>query len=230
MADLNARIADLDREIAQLLAEHDNPLADLQGAGTNLAATIRSGLRSICRPVGCGRAGGRAANRLCDAFADRASSHTRLRARRGLQMTEQHGDHHLERLEVFVGEWSMQALFPADSQIDATAATGAARTVWEWLPGRQFLVQPWEVPHPAAPDGIAVIGLDRSRGIADGGLLLIGRLAREALVACAHRCRRPIVALCLGVCPRPAGSAPGSHSSAQCSNPSGMLRGVLDLL
>jgi transposase len=28
------------RELAQLLAEHDNPLADLHGAGTNLAATI----------------------------------------------------------------------------------------------------------------------------------------------------------------------------------------------
>ena len=40
IADLNARIAALDREIAQMLAEHENPLADLQGAGTNLAATI----------------------------------------------------------------------------------------------------------------------------------------------------------------------------------------------
>jgi transposase len=38
--DLNRRIATLDEEIAGLLAEHDNPLADLQGAGTNLAATI----------------------------------------------------------------------------------------------------------------------------------------------------------------------------------------------
>jgi transposase len=38
--DLNHRIAALDREIAELLAEHDNPLEDLHGAGTNLAATI----------------------------------------------------------------------------------------------------------------------------------------------------------------------------------------------
>jgi transposase len=38
--DLNRRIATLDQEIADLLDEHDNPLADLQGAGTNLAATI----------------------------------------------------------------------------------------------------------------------------------------------------------------------------------------------
>lgn len=38
--DLNQRIAALDREIAELLDQHGNPLADLHGAGTNLAATV----------------------------------------------------------------------------------------------------------------------------------------------------------------------------------------------
>lgn len=38
--DLNKRIKALDTEIAELLQEHGNPLADPQGAGTNLAATI----------------------------------------------------------------------------------------------------------------------------------------------------------------------------------------------
>jgi transposase len=38
--DLNQRIAALDTEIADLLAEHDNPVADLHGAGTLLAATL----------------------------------------------------------------------------------------------------------------------------------------------------------------------------------------------
>jgi transposase len=38
--DLNRRIARLDDEIAALLTENGNPLADLQGAGTNLTATI----------------------------------------------------------------------------------------------------------------------------------------------------------------------------------------------
>jgi transposase len=38
--DLNRRIAALDTEIAQLLAEHGNPLDDLHGAGTNLAAAV----------------------------------------------------------------------------------------------------------------------------------------------------------------------------------------------
>ncbi len=38
--DLNQRIATLNQEIAELLHEHDNPLADLQGAGTNLTAAV----------------------------------------------------------------------------------------------------------------------------------------------------------------------------------------------
>jgi transposase len=38
--DLNHRIAALDQEIADLLAEHGNPLEDLKGAGTNLTAMI----------------------------------------------------------------------------------------------------------------------------------------------------------------------------------------------
>jgi transposase len=38
--DLNQRITALDAEIAELLDQHDNPLADLHGAGTNLAASV----------------------------------------------------------------------------------------------------------------------------------------------------------------------------------------------
>ena len=34
----------------------------------------------------------------------------------------------------------------------------------EYLPGRQFVIQRWEVPHPDAPDGIAIIGWDSGRG------------------------------------------------------------------
>jgi hypothetical protein len=62
-------------------------------------------------------------------------------------------DPRLVSLDVFVGEWDMVASF---------AATDAprARTTFEWLAGEQFLIQRWEVEHPDAPDGIAVIGLD----------------------------------------------------------------------
>jgi hypothetical protein len=60
----------------------------------------------------------------------------------------------IELLAPFVGEWRIEASF---------ADAPAGRTIFEWLPGGQFLVQRWEVPHPAAPDGIAIIGLDPER-------------------------------------------------------------------
>lgn len=66
----------------------------------------------------------------------------------------------LESLDVFVGEWSITSSFAPDPD-DAPRA----RTTFEWLSGRRFLVQRWEVDHPDAPDGIAVIGIDPRRAI-----------------------------------------------------------------
>ena len=61
----------------------------------------------------------------------------------------------IERLAVFVGEWSLVAEFK-----DVPAADLGARVVFEWMPGERFLVQRWEIPIPEAPDGIAIIGAD----------------------------------------------------------------------
>ena len=61
----------------------------------------------------------------------------------------------LQSLDVFVGAWSMAA-----SLGPSTADAPRARTTFEWLSGRRFLIQRWEVEHPDAPDGIAVIGFD----------------------------------------------------------------------
>lgn len=78
-------------------------------------------------------------------------------------MNEPGESHPIERLDAFIGEWNMEAVFP-----NAPGATegqdSGARTVFEWLPGRRFLVQRWKVPHPAAPDGIAIIGFDHGKG------------------------------------------------------------------
>jgi hypothetical protein len=63
----------------------------------------------------------------------------------------------LDALDVFVGEWTMEAHFD-----DLPPAEGDARVVFEWLPGEQFLVERWSVPVPEAPDGIAIIGADPS--------------------------------------------------------------------
>jgi hypothetical protein len=64
-----------------------------------------------------------------------------------------------ESLDSFIGEWSMEALFAGTPRSDVLG-----RTTFEWLAGGRFLVQRWEVPHPAAPDGIAIIGFNERRG------------------------------------------------------------------
>lgn len=78
-------------------------------------------------------------------------------------MADQRDEHALAALEPLVGEWGIEAVFPGGSPAGDGEPPGDARTVFEWLAGRQFVVQRWEVPHPAAPDGIALIGLDRDR-------------------------------------------------------------------
>jgi hypothetical protein len=60
----------------------------------------------------------------------------------------------LRALDVFVGEWDMTSSFAPDP-----ALAPRSRTTFEWLSGRQFLVQRWEVDAPEAPDGIAIIGV-----------------------------------------------------------------------
>jgi len=73
--DLNQRIATLDNQIAELLAEHGNPLADLHGAGPQIAATVIAHAGDVRRfrdaaafarfcgaapiPCGSGQTGGR---------------------------------------------------------------------------------------------------------------------------------------------------------------------------
>lgn len=65
----------------------------------------------------------------------------------------------LEALDVLVGEWSLTSSFSPDP-----ATAPRARTTFEWLLGNSFLVQRWEVDHPDAPDGIAIIGFDAEKG------------------------------------------------------------------
>lgn len=70
-------------------------------------------------------------------------------------MEGQAGSGDVERLQAFVGTWSVAADFPGAPPSDLRG-----RTTFEWLAGERFLVQRWETPHPDAPDGIAVIGFD----------------------------------------------------------------------
>jgi len=52
----------------------------------------------------------------------------------------------IERLAVFVDEWSMAPDFKNGPPADV-----GAHVVFEWMPGKRFLIQRWEVPTPEAP-------------------------------------------------------------------------------
>jgi hypothetical protein len=55
----------------------------------------------------------------------------------------------------FVGEWRMAVDIPDAPQ---------GRVLFEWMPGERFLIERWDIPHPDAPDGVAVMGFDEGRG------------------------------------------------------------------
>jgi hypothetical protein len=59
----------------------------------------------------------------------------------------------LGALEPLVGEWTIVADFK-----DMPHADVGGRVTFEWLSGKTFLIQRWEVSIPEAPDGIAIIG------------------------------------------------------------------------
>jgi hypothetical protein len=58
----------------------------------------------------------------------------------------------LARLEAFVGEWDLEASFPSLPDADVRA-----RTVFEWVLDRKFLLQRAEISIPEAPNGLMVI-------------------------------------------------------------------------
>jgi hypothetical protein len=66
-------------------------------------------------------------------------------------------------LAPLIGEWSLDARFPGAPSTPPAPAEPAARTLFEWMSGERFLVQRWEIPDPAAPDGIAIIGPNPER-------------------------------------------------------------------
>jgi hypothetical protein len=61
-------------------------------------------------------------------------------------------------LEQLVGTWHLSSSLPSEGQ------PPHAETRFEWLEGGRFLIQRWQVDHPAAPDGIAIIGAGDAEG------------------------------------------------------------------
>jgi hypothetical protein len=72
----------------------------------------------------------------------------------------------LARLDVFVGEWVIEARFPGDEPAPpgATEAGPPGRSRFEWDLDRQYLLQRTEVPVPEAPDSLTIISADLETG------------------------------------------------------------------
>jgi Glyoxalase-like domain len=68
----------------------------------------------------------------------------------------------LARLDVFVGEWEIEARFPGDA--GPPSAGPRPRSRFEWALDRQFLVQRTEVPVPEVPDSLAIVSVDPDTG------------------------------------------------------------------
>jgi hypothetical protein len=62
----------------------------------------------------------------------------------------------MRRLEVFIGEWDLEASFPGAAP-SADASDVEARAVFEWELGGKFLVERSSISHPEAPDGLILV-------------------------------------------------------------------------
>jgi hypothetical protein len=72
----------------------------------------------------------------------------------------------LARLDVFVGEWTVEARFPAGHPAEGSVVEGGpvVRSRFEWALGRQFLLQRTEIPVPEAPDTLTIVSADLETG------------------------------------------------------------------
>jgi hypothetical protein len=68
----------------------------------------------------------------------------------------------LARLDVFVGEWVMEARFPGGRLAQADGPPESSR--FEWDLGRQFLLQHTEIPIPEAPNSLTIVSADLETG------------------------------------------------------------------
>ncbi len=72
----------------------------------------------------------------------------------------------LARLDVFIGDWVLEASFPGDWAAGSSAAAGGStvRSRFEWTLDGQFLLQRTEVRIPEAPDSLTIVAVDPQTG------------------------------------------------------------------
>jgi hypothetical protein len=72
----------------------------------------------------------------------------------------------MARLNVFIGDWTLEARFPGPQPEPSGAADSGptVRSRFGWALDGQFLLQHTEVPIPDAPDSLAIVGADLQAG------------------------------------------------------------------
>jgi hypothetical protein len=72
----------------------------------------------------------------------------------------------LARLDVFVGEWVIEARFPGDQPASSSASGDGpqVRSRFEWALDRQYLLQCTETRIPEAPDSLTIVSVDPQTG------------------------------------------------------------------
>ena len=74
--------------------------------------------------------------------------------------TDGRREERLDRLQVFIGEWRLEApAFPIPAEL-----AEAARATFEWTLDESFLLERSVIPGPVAPDGLCLVGLDGKDG------------------------------------------------------------------
>lgn len=68
----------------------------------------------------------------------------------------------LARLDVFAGDWALEARFSGHEPVGA--AGPQVRSRFEWALDGKFLLQRTEVPVPEAPDSLTIISTDPQTG------------------------------------------------------------------
>src|SRR6266540_228847 len=69
----------------------------------------------------------------------------------------------LEPLDVFIGEWSMEASFPLAAPASIAGRAVVGRAVFEWVLGGQFLAQHEEIPDPDLPESKVAVAAQAQR-------------------------------------------------------------------
>jgi hypothetical protein len=62
----------------------------------------------------------------------------------------------LARLDIFIGTWDMEAIFPSNPG----QVLRGGQTVFEWMKGQQLLIQRADIPAPEAPDSLAIVAFN----------------------------------------------------------------------